>query len=239
MGTRYKPTPYSGRASRRAAVSSASSASRQAGISARRTQATPVYRSLNRRAVASKETGFVDTAEATYAMNTTGSIALIPTVAQGASTSQRIGKKIVLKSLQIRGVVTANATTVTADGAWLIVYDRRPTGSLPAITDILVTANSRSMNNDANSGRFKILKRSQVAVIGNTTTAGQQTECSFHVIDEYLKLKGLPIVYKAAATGGIGDIEQGALYIVTVGSVAASTADADAILAFRTRYYDV
>ena len=121
---------------------------------------------LNRRGVMSKESGFVDLAAATYACNSTGSITLIATVAQGTSVNQRVGKKIQWKSMQIRGTVQANATTVSNNSAWLIVYDRRPTGS-PAITDVLSSATAISFTNDANSGRFQILKRWNDTILGN------------------------------------------------------------------------
>ena len=48
-----------------------------------------------------------------------------------------------------------------------------------------------------------------------------------------------PVVYKAAGTGAIGDIEEGALYLVTVGQVAAGTAAAAMRVAFRLRFLDV
>lgn len=210
-----------------------------------RTQRVPrpmnrgVVSRLNRRAVASKETGFVELAAATYAMNTTGSVTLIATIPQGASVNQRVGKKVLLKSLQIRGqCVPGGTTTLASHCAWMIVYDRRPTGALPAVTDILVSAAASSFTNDANSGRFKILRRWQNVIIGNITTAGQSTDSSVFVVDEYLKLKGLPVVFKAAGTGAIGDIEEGALYLVTVGDTVAGAADGDAILGFRTRFID-
>ena len=136
-----------------------------------------------------QESGFVDLAAATYACNSTGSITLIATVAQGTSVNQRVGKKIQWKSMQIRGTVQANATTVSNNSAWLIVYDRRPTGSLPAITDVLSSATAISFTNDANSGRFQILKRWNDTILGNVGTAGQQTDKSSVVVDEFLSLR--------------------------------------------------
>lgn len=185
----------------------------------------------------SRESGFVDLATATYAMDTTGSIVLIPTVAQGASVNQRVGKKVMWKSIQCRGSYFNGTTGVANDVAFLIVYDKRPTGVLPLITDILVAANSQAFNNDANSGRFRILKRVDDVLIGNTTTptTGQEDkDCSF-----FLDLKGLPCVFKAAATGAINDIEEGAIYLVTVGDNAPGTAAAATNLSFRTRFLDV
>jgi len=193
-------------------------------------------RGLNRRGVASKETGYVDLALANYPLDTTGSVTLIATIAQGTAVTQRVGKKVLLKSIQIRGSVSNNSAATVNDVAYLIVYDRRPTGSLPAVTDILDTASSRSMNNDANSGRFKILRRVDCALVGNITT---YTESTMKSIDDYIKLNKLPMVFKAAGTGAIGDIEEGALYLVTVGMSAAGTAAAQLSAGFRTRFVDV
>lgn len=199
-------------------------------------------RQLNRRGVASKETGYVDLAFATYNLDTTGSIALVATIAQGASVNQRVGKKIMLKSLQVRGYLQNGAASYFNDCAVILVYDRRPTGSLPAITDVLVTANSSAFNNDANSGRFKIIRRWDFELIGNVTgtlATQQLTDCTAKTADDFVKLKGLPTVFKAAGTGAIGDIEEGALYVITVGNNVAGTTAAQANLAFRTRFVDV
>lgn len=187
----------------------------------------------------SGETGFLDVATATYAFDTTGSVTLLNTVPQGASVSQRVGKKIVLTSLQVRGNTFNNSAALWNDVAMLIVYDRRPTGALPAITDILNSVSSVSMNNDANSGRFVIVKRSDFVMIGNTTAAANISESAVVDASAYIPLGNKPTVYKAAATGAIGDIEQGALYLVTVGAVAAGTTAASAQLAFRLRFKDI
>lgn len=197
-----------------------------------------MYRGLNRRGVANRETGYVDLASAGYALDTTGSVTLLATIAQGASTSQRVGKKVVYKSIQGRGYALNGAAAVSNDVAFLIVYDRRPTGSVPLVTDILVSAASTSFNNDANSGRFKILKRVDLMLVGApSVTTG--TDTAAISTDFYLPLRNLPLTFKAAGTGAIGDIEEGALYLVTVGSVSAGTAAASLGMSFRIRYLDI
>ena len=45
-------------------------------------------------------------------------------------------------------------------------------------------------------------------------------------------------VFKSAGTGAINDIDEGALYIVTVGGNAAGTSAGIANIAFRLRFYD-
>jgi len=197
-----------------------------------------ITRGLNRRGVASRETGYVDLAAGSYAFDTTGSITLLATVAQGASVSQRVGKKIKWLSLACRGYIYNDSSATYNDIAQIIVYDRRPTGSLPAITDILVSATSTSFNNDANSGRFQILKRVDYMMI-DAPAAGGTTNGAMSA-DFFLNLKNLPAVFKAAGTGAIGDIEQGALYMITVGSAAAGgSLGAIGYMGFRTRFLDV
>lgn len=190
-----------------------------------------------------KEKGYVDVALAGYALDTTGSVTLLNTIAQGASVNQRVGKKVILKGLQGRGLSQAGSTATINDVAWMIVYDKRPTGALPAVTDVLVTASSNSLNNDNNAGRFRILKRVDRVLIGNPSLTGAVanalTDCVAASEDFWLDLKSAPTTYKAAATGGIGDIEEGALYLVTVGNVAAGTAAATLFESFRVRFLDV
>ena len=188
---------------------------------------------------ASKETGYIDMAAADYVLDTTGSVTLLNTVPQGAAVTQRVGKKIVMKGLQCRGNLQNGSTANSNDVAFMIVYDKRPTGALPTVSDILVSASSSAMNNDANTGRFIILKRHDDILIGNLTAAANWTEATVKSCDWWLDLKSKPVVYKAAGTGAIGDIEEGALYLVTVGQVAAGTAAAAARLAFRLRFLDV
>jgi len=191
----------------------------------------------------SRELGYIDIASANYACDTTGSVTLLNTIAQGAAVTQRVGKKVALKGLQCRGLSAANSTAVTNDIAYMIVWDKRPTGALPNITDILNSVSPVAMNNDANSGRFSILKRVDQLLIGNTSFTGAVANAITQdtALDEtwWLDLKGRETVYKSAATGAIGDIEQGALYLVTVGDKAAGTAAATLAVGFRLRFLDI
>lgn len=191
---------------------------------------------MNRRGVANKETGFVDLGTASYNFDTTGTITLLATVAQGASVNERIGKKLMWKSIQCRGFADSNSTATHNDCSVIIVYDKRPTGSLPAITDVLVSASSKSFNNDSNSGRFRILKRNDFTLNGNPTTPTSNQAVN---ADFYLDMRGLPAEFQAAGTGAIGDISLGAIYMITVGNAAAGTGAARLSGDFRTRFIDM
>lgn len=188
------------------------------------------------RAAPRREVNFVDLATAGYAANTTGVIGLLATIAQGVSSSQRVGKRILFKSLQVRGYMQADSTTGITKAALLIVYDKSPGAALPAVTDILNTATPQSFNNDANSGRFQILRRVDHVLLGTTTALANSAVAKD--MNFFVNLKGLPSVFKTAGTGAIGDIETGALYYVVVGLDVAGTADATVHVAARVRYVD-
>lgn len=185
---------------------------------------------------AKKHAGYVDLANATYNMSTTGSIALVATIAQGAGVQQRIGKKAAYKSVQVRGYAASNTATNIADGAALLVYDREPGAALPGITEILDSISSISQNLDVNSKRFRIVRRWDFVFAGSTAAP---TSASIHSFDEWVDMKGMPIQFKAAGTGAMGDIATGALYIVTVSTSAAGTSAPVLQCGFRTRFTDV
>lgn len=187
----------------------------------------------------SKDAGFVDNTGVGLELNTTGTIALVATIAQGASVNQRIGKKAVLKSIQMRGYVVSDTTTLYSVGTLMLVYDRKPTNALPAISDILVSPSSFAFLNDVNSDRFQIVRRWNFNFVGNSLTPGQATDSTAYALDEFVDLKKRPIEFNAAGTGAIGDIAKGAIYIVAVGSRPAGTNDALGSVSFRTRFIDV
>lgn len=182
------------------------------------------------------ETGYLDLAGANYALDTTGSVTLLNAVPQGASVSQRVGKKIVAKSIQLRGLILANTATTYADTSYLVVYDRRPTAALPAISDILKSASSFAFNNDDNAGRFKILRRRDTVLSGNITTPATGNEVAD--VDDFVKVN-LPTVYKALGTGAIADIEEGAIYLVTIGDHVTGTTAATLATTVRFRFQDI
>lgn len=184
-----------------------------------------------------RESGYVDLASAAYECSTTGSITLLATIAQGASINERIGKKATYRSLQFRGSLNNKVSATFNDCAFLIVYDKRPQASLPGITDILESISSRAMNNTQNEGRFRILKRVDEVLLGNVGTPATGREAVN--ADFFMNLKNLPVVFNAAGTGAIGDIDQGALYLVTLGNNVTGDTSGQLQGSFRTRFDDV
>lgn len=179
-----------------------------------RVQAAVMYR--NPRTARRVETGFVDTNMAGFELNASGGgVLLINAVPNGTGVTQRIGKKISLKSVQLRCYVRSDGPTFVAGHGYVaIVYDRRPQGTLPGRDSIYNGFDPVSMSNDQWSGRFKILKRWDFDVSGNIASVANVKENSVEVFNEYVSTKGLVTISKTGGTGAIGDLEQGALYLI-------------------------
>lgn len=184
------------------------------------------------------ESKHVDLAGATYNVDTTGSVTLVATIPQGNTQVSRVGKKIILDSIQARGYFIPPTTPGSPGNmnkaAIIFVYDKRPTGALPAVTDILVSASSSAMNNDDNAGRFKILRR-----IDRYLSQGvAQGDIDAYGIDDWFSLNSKLAVYKSVGTGAITDFEMGALYMVVVGNLAAGATAGSVAVVLRTRFHE-
>lgn len=199
------------------------------------------------------EKKFADINPASYGVNTNGSITLLCIPVLGSDFNQRIGRKIVMKSVYIRGIMGAEAaitgwTPPLASPAFLarmiILIDWQPNGAVPTIADILVTASANSQLNANNRDRFKILK-DKVYAIGNmdidTTATQTWAICGGQTVKAIKVYKKINIetIFNATNGGTIADINSGALYMVWIGTTAAGT-DTDGIanLSTRVRYID-
>lgn len=184
-----------------------------------------------------REMGYVDLASANYDCSTTGSITLVNTVPQGAGVSERIGKKWRLKTFEMSASCFNGSTATYNDCRIALVYDKRPTGSLPAITDIYDNVNGNSFRKEDNAGRFTIIKQWDVFLVG-TSASGDKAPSYAKPFNPKVALGNRLVVNKSAGTGAIGDIEQGALYLVTMGGSATGTAAATLNGTIRVRFQD-
>lgn len=188
-----------------------------------------------------QERKVIDTASASYDINTTGSVTLLNGVAAGTDFTDRIGRKIIMKTAQIEGCINQTggdvATTVNYCRV-MIVYDKQSNGALPAITDVLTAATSKSFMNLNNRDRFVVLldRRHAVGSRGITATQSFSDGPGPVPLHEYIKIN-LPVIYDGG-TAAIGDIQTGSLFLLTIGDVAAGTSDAQFIGALRVRFAD-
>lgn len=185
-----------------------------------------------------KEKKSIDLPFNVYAIDTTGVFTPINLIRTGSTFNNRIGRKIELKSVRVDGMLDVIRASTEKDYIRImIVYDRQPTGALPAISDLLQdtdqatqnSTNSLSHPNVNNVDRFSILRDYRIIppMISSFTSAAVYTVQNdidpispTYKIDCYVKLKGLLTQYKAdSAPAVIGDIATGTLYLVTVGAL--------------------
>lgn len=113
------------------------------------------------------EQKFFDTAlsfsvDATGEVPATGQLVLIP---QGVTESQRVGRKCVITSITINGllITTFGAGGVAAVNGNTVIYlvqDKQCNGAAAAITDVFTgTALNSALRNLSNSSRFVVLKK--------------------------------------------------------------------------------
>lgn len=144
---------------------------------------------------------------------------LLNTCATGAAPTQRIGKRIHMKSIAIRGTIAVSTATLLERIALLLIYIRTPNqaATLPAVNTILATQSATALSNRDNASKFKIIRRWDYVLSGNSTTPATGKE-NIH-IDKFISLKNLTSSWTNASTNGtIGEFEEGALILLSVGN---------------------
>ncbi len=140
-------------------------------------------------------------------------------VVQGDGESERIGRRMFIKSIFIKGVVTLPPVQDVAETATLVkmmvVQDKQTNGTKFAPADLLVTDSYDSFNQLANKSRFKILKTQYFKLVSKL---GASNSGSTYVTGEdianvycYLKLD-VPIEFDGT-TGVVGTVRSNNVYI--------------------------
>lgn len=188
-----------------------------------------------------------------FRVPTNTNIILLNGIQTGAAFFNRVGSRIEMKNLHIRGALRPSATNGENTSARMIIlYDRQPTGALPVITDILLsrdqagatTTTGHSEINLDNRDRFVILRDLMWYLPSSTNTAGVLTNGpNFPGDDEkfdvnvFIKLKELGTHFKSSTNPtAIGDIATGALYALFISEANDGTWSAK--VSFRLRFDD-
>lgn len=132
-------------------------------------------------------------------------------MAAGAGVYERIGAKVMVRSIRIRTAWQAAATPCLGVIRVAVVYDRQPNGAAPAIGDLFqdlrvagaTTTDLMSGVNIGNKNRFTIL-RDQSFIFDNNHLVT--------TLDWFIPCR-LQTEYRASA-GTIGDISTGAILLV-------------------------
>jgi len=148
----------------------------------------------------------------------------------GTDFSNRIGRQVTLRSVQLHMTVTADADqTAPVWFRYMLVYDRQNNGAQPAATDILVAGTPYSPKNLSNRERFSILRDITSSVI-----AGAVDKATYE--DNWYRKLNHPVTFNAGVAGTYADIQSGCLWMCYVSTVAVDYPLAKGFL--RIRYTD-
>lgn len=174
----------------------------------------------------------VDTS-ANIAVDTTSAVQLVNGIARGDDIGERTGRKVVMKSIEWRGISYATAATgVDQVHRIMLVYDKYANAT--ALTTAMVLnsgTNFLSMKLLENRRRFKILWDKLIYI---NATAEAQTGKVMH---EYLNLN-LPVIFNNGDNGTVADIVSGSLYFCTVGNIVAGNTAGTFTVNCRVRFAD-
>lgn len=148
----------------------------------------------------------------------------------GSSPSQRVGRKVHMKSISIRWTVTIAANFFPNRIRVLIVYDRQTNGAVPAITDVLAANEFNSHMSLANSQRF-------VVVTDEYSEQFQSPTLSTHISGKVYKKLNLDEIF-GTAVGAISDVETGALFLMVCSDDYAGTGTGTLNYNHRLRFID-
>lgn len=193
-----------------------------------------------------------------WLFNTTPTIQVLNTITTGSSSWNRVGRKISLKSVRVRGSfnITSNAISNSTPQycRLTILYDKQANGALPVASDVFkdqasVAADSTlttwlSGINLNNRDRFEVIADKQWMFPNVDTATGVAGGLTASVdtmhIDLFYKLGGRETHFKADSSPAvIGDIASGSLFMITQGNIGAGNEPFQMNAAIRVRYSDL
>lgn len=159
----------------------------------------------------------------------------INSIPLGDDSITRDGRKIQMKSLQIRCLISQVATTGFPAGTRIIVvYDNATNGLLPNVTDVVTTSVPTAGMNLNNRSRFVVVYDSNNLSSGTApplfTVPVAGTGIVNWWINKYIKLDHT-VIYKDTGSGTVAGTVSGGLFAFCLGNVAGS-------LNFRVRFHD-
>jgi len=164
-------------------------------------------------------------------VNTVGAIVLLNPLAQGYDNGYRVARFVKLTAYELRAYVTSASEASAQTARLIIVYDRQTNGAAPVMLDILSVASPISTYNSFNLDRFEVLYDNLYAVREHGTDFKQPN------FDEDGELSHT-CNYNSSSTATVADYVNGAVFLLSIGNVAAG--ETAATMYYRTRiyYYD-
>lgn len=164
--------------------------------------------------------------------NSTGEVTLLNGLARGDDVDARVGRKVVMKSVQLQLRPRVTVTTGLAQICRImLVYDKQTNAAALTIAQVLQNASISGLRNLENRDRFVVLMDQFIEL----SASGNQGD--FKHFNKYLRCN-LPVIFNSGDAGTIADITTGSLYLITVGSEAAGDTDANVFGYSRVRFED-
>ena len=141
----------------------------------------------------------------------TGTVLLLNGIAPGTGASQRIGKKVLMKTIQFRcgiGSNTAGTNVFRGIVRMLWVYDKQANATAPTVAQILESTTGSSFMNMDNRDRFLVLADREFAI---DQSGGNQS-----VTFKLYKKVNLPVIFNAGTAGTVADITTGSVYLLLI-----------------------
>jgi len=183
------------------------------------------------------ELKYVDVAITGQQATPGGILTLLNGIAPGTGASQRIGKKILMKSILFRAAVGGNSGTFTipfqGSVRFLIIQDKQTNATAPTVAQILEIATGTSPMNMDNRERFTVLANKSIPI---DQSGGHQSG----KVSVYKRLN-LPTFFNAGTAGTVADITSGSVYLLLIAEqslVAPPTLDPITTWYSRIRYDD-
>ena len=160
---------------------------------------------------------------------------LLNLVNVGPDPTQRIGRKVNLKSLLLRCTITALVANAPAQLRVLVVYDNQTNGAAPVQSDILQFPTfTESPMKLGTAERFKVIMDYMINLEGGTQSVGIGGILSE---PQYRKLKGKDMLFQSTL-GSILDISKGAMWLL-VATNALNSSNPSLTFYSRTRFTDM
>lgn len=186
-----------------------------------------------------KELKYTDIANTAYAADTTGSVTALNLIAEGDDNTTRDGRRVTIKSVQVRGYLEpVDGGTATSKCRLILVWDNAVnSGAIATVAQILSAASGNSFPLVDNANRFTILVDRTYTLGLFSTTATQAVAQSPTTGDVEIYKKLNCVTQYSGTTAAIGSIQNGGLLMVTIGTSAPANGGQFAV-ATRVRFTD-
>ncbi len=173
------------------------------------------------------------TVSGTLNTDTTGLLTLLNGCSPGTAIDQRIGRRIHLKSINVRALsVVGAASGVDQVHRVVIFVDHQANGSVPAVLDVLASSSVYSQYNPSYTARFDVL-------LDKTVYLNATAEPGSGQVWQWRKgLGAYETRFNSGTAGTVADITTNSLYILTLGSVAAGATSGNTVINSVVQYAD-